>query len=87
MVSDLAMQAYRKQIFLNFFLGLSGHCQQALAKASSRTPPMRRYLSPPPNENMKLCLWEIGTVIPIKSMITLIYMLLGIVFDHSDYLL
>ena len=70
MVSDLAMQAYRKQIFLNFFLGLSGHCQQALAKASSRTPPM------------KLCLWEIGTVIPIKSMITL-----GIVFDHSDYLL
>jgi hypothetical protein len=35
----------RKQILLNFFLGLSGCCHHAPAKASSSTPP--RYLSPP----------------------------------------
>ena len=29
----------RKQILLNFFLGLSGHCHHAPAKASSSTPP------------------------------------------------
>jgi hypothetical protein len=52
MVSNLAMQAYRKQILLNFSLGLSGRCHQAPAKASSSTPP--RYLSTPPNENMKI---------------------------------
>jgi hypothetical protein len=28
----------RKQILLNFFLGLSGHCHHAPAKASSSTP-------------------------------------------------
>ena len=37
----------RKQIMLNFFLGLSGRCHQAPAKASSSTPPPR-YLSTPP---------------------------------------
>ena len=36
----------RKQILLNFFLGLSGRCHQAPAKGSSSTPP--RYLSTPP---------------------------------------
>ena len=35
----------RKQILSNFFLGLSGRCHQAPAKASSSTP---RYLSTPP---------------------------------------
>ena len=34
-----------KQILLNVFLGLSGRCHQAPAKASSSTPP--RYLSTP----------------------------------------
>ena len=48
----------RKQILLNFFLGLSGRCHQAPAKASSSTPPPPpRYLSTPPNENIKICLW------------------------------
>jgi hypothetical protein len=40
---------------LNIFLGLSGRCHHAPAKASSSTPP--RYLSTPPNENMKIRLW------------------------------
>jgi hypothetical protein len=34
----------RKEILLNFVLGLSGRCYQALAKASSRAP-LPRYLS------------------------------------------
>ena len=42
----------RKQILLNFFLGLSGRCHQAPAKASSSTPP--DIYPPPPNENMKI---------------------------------
>jgi hypothetical protein len=37
----------RKQILLNFFLGLSGRCHQAPAKASSSTPLPDIY-SPPP---------------------------------------
>ena len=36
----------RKQILLNFSLGLSGRCHQAPAKASSSTPPPDIY--PPP---------------------------------------
>ena len=36
----------RKQILLNFFLGLSGRCHQAPAKASSSTPP-DIYPAPP----------------------------------------
>jgi hypothetical protein len=36
----------RKQILLNFSLGLSGRYHEAPAKASSSTP--TRYLSPPP---------------------------------------
>jgi hypothetical protein len=35
----------RKQILFNFFLGLSGRCHHAPAKASSSTPP---YIYPPP---------------------------------------
>ena len=35
----------RKQILLNFFLGLSGRCHHAPAKASSSTPP---DIYPPP---------------------------------------
>jgi hypothetical protein len=42
----------RKQILLNFFLGLSGRCHHAPAKASSSTPPP--YIYPPPNDNMKI---------------------------------
>ena len=39
----------RKQILLNFFLGLSGRCHQAPAKASSSTPPPPDiYPHPPP---------------------------------------
>ena len=50
MVSDLAIRP-RKQILLNFFLGLSGHCHHAPAKASSSTPqifipPERKYENP-----------------------------------------
>ena len=37
----------RKQILLNFFLGLSGRCHHAPAKASSSTPP---DIYPPPPE-------------------------------------
>jgi hypothetical protein len=37
----------RKQILLNFFLGLSGRCHHAPAKASSSTPP---DIYPPPRE-------------------------------------
>ena len=46
----------RKQILLNIFLGLSGRCHRAPAKASSSSPPPPplRYLSTPPNENMKI---------------------------------
>jgi hypothetical protein len=45
----------RKQILLNFFLGLSGRCHQAPAKASSRTPqifihPERKYENPSQGE-------------------------------------
>jgi hypothetical protein len=40
----------RKQILLNFFLGLSGLCHPA--KASSSTPP--DIYPPPLNENMKI---------------------------------
>ena len=42
----------RKQILLNIFLGLSGRCHRAPAKASSSTPP--DIYPPPPNENMKI---------------------------------
>ena len=38
----------RKQILFDFFLGLSGRCHHAPAKASSSTPP--RFLSTPPPE-------------------------------------
>ena len=52
----------RKQVLLNIFLGLSGRCHQAPAKASSSTPPPDIYPPhppppPPPNENMKIHLW------------------------------
>ena len=48
----------RKQISLNFFLGLSGCCHHAPAKSSSSTPPPPpRYLSTHPNENMKIRLF------------------------------
>ena len=43
----------RKQILLNFFLGLSGRCHQAPAKASSSTAPPPRYLSTPPPPERK----------------------------------
>jgi hypothetical protein len=43
----------RKQILLNVFLGLSGRCHQALAKASSSPPPPQIFIHPP-NENMKI---------------------------------
>ena len=43
--SQISPCRLRKQILLNFFLGLSGHCQHALAKASSSTPP---DIYPPP---------------------------------------
>ena len=36
----------RKQILLNFFLGLSGRCHHAPAKASSSTPP-QIFIHPP----------------------------------------
>jgi hypothetical protein len=41
----------RKQVLLNFFLGLSGRCHQAPAKATSSTPqifihPERKYENP-----------------------------------------
>ena len=42
----------RKQILLNFFLGLSGRCHHTAAKASSSTPP--DIYPPPPNENPSL---------------------------------
>jgi hypothetical protein len=57
MVSDFAMQP-RKQILLNFFLGHSGRCHHAPAKASSSPPPPDIY-PPPPNENMKIRLWSL----------------------------
>ena len=38
----------RKQILLNFFLGLSGRCHHAPAKASSSTPPPPPDIYPPP---------------------------------------
>jgi hypothetical protein len=41
----------RKQILLNFFLGLSGRCYKVPAKASSSTPP--RYLSTPPRTKIR----------------------------------
>ena len=44
----------KKQILLNFFLGLSGRCHHAPAKASSSTPQIFIH---PPNENMKIRLW------------------------------
>ena len=45
----------RKQILLNFFLGLSGRCHEAPAKASSSTPQIFIHPTPPPpNENMKI---------------------------------
>ena len=44
----------RKQILLNFFLGLSGRCHHTPAKASSSTP---RIFIHPPNENVKIRLW------------------------------
>ena len=48
----------RKQVFLNIFLGLSGHCHQAPAKASCSTPQISIHPPPPsPNENMKIHLW------------------------------
>ena len=60
----------RKQILLNFFLGLSGRCHQAPDKASSSTPPQIFIHPPPPNENMKIrlcgsllfgCLFQVCT--------------------------
>jgi hypothetical protein len=45
----------RKQILLNFFLGLSGRCHHAPAEASSSTPQIFIHL---PNENMKISLLE-----------------------------
>ena len=42
----------RKQILLNIFLGLSGRCHRAPAKASSSTPP--DIYPHPPNENPSL---------------------------------
>jgi hypothetical protein len=44
----------RKQILLNFFLGLSRCCHKAPAKASTPPPPSR-YLSTP--HRTKICLW------------------------------
>ena len=41
----------RKQILLNFFLGLSGRCHHAPAKASSSTPP---DIYPPPRTKIRL---------------------------------
>ena len=38
----------RKQILLNFSLGLFGRCHQAPAKASSSTPPPQIFIHPPP---------------------------------------
>jgi hypothetical protein len=45
----------RKQILLNFFLGLSGHCHQAPAKASSSTPQI--FIHPPPQRKYEMNLW------------------------------
>ena len=47
LLSQISPCRPRKQILLNFFLGLSGRCHQAPAKASSRTHPSP-YIYPPP---------------------------------------
>ena len=54
MFSQISPCRPRKQISLNFFLGLSGRCHHAPAKASSSTPQIFIH---PPNENMKIRLW------------------------------
>ena len=46
----------RKQILLNFFLGLSRRCRETPAEASTPPPP-QIFIHTPPNENMKICLW------------------------------
>ena len=57
----------RKQILLNFFLGLSGRCHQAPAKASSSTPQIFIHppdIYPPPErkyENPSLQEWNLRT--------------------------
>ena len=56
--SQISPSRPRKQILLNFFLGLSGRFHQVPAKASSSTPPPPpQIFIYPPNENMKIHLW------------------------------
>jgi hypothetical protein len=57
----------RKQILLNFFLGLSGCCHQAPTKASSSTPqifihppPERKYENPSLDETVR---WDVSDVL------------------------
>jgi hypothetical protein len=50
---------------LNIFLGLSGRCHRAPAKASSSTPP--DIYPPPPNENMKIRLCNISLLFCVSQ--------------------
>jgi hypothetical protein len=61
----------RKQILLNFSLGLSGRYHQASAKASSSTPPPI-YLFTPPNENMKIRLWIHVIIFLLLNVLTIV---------------
>jgi hypothetical protein len=64
----------RKQILLNFSLGLSGRCHHAPAKASSSPPPPSQiFIHLPPNENMKIHLWKTVSydILAIPRIITL----------------
>ena len=54
----------RKQILLNFFLGLSGRCHQAPAKESSSTPQI--FIHPPPERKYENLSLLIGMQLPEK---------------------
>ena len=56
--SQISLCRPRKQILLNFFLGISGRCTRPRPKQAAGPPPPDIY--PPPNENMKIRLWGKG---------------------------